>query len=106
MINLTEDDVEFIVSNIVTPCFEAYINKDLEFKDKYHDTYERLFNVLADRIRQNTYEMARDRSFFLAFLGQHGYTREQVLKTYDNYCEEYDKLNKHLLDDKKDVNEV
>lgn len=107
MINWTEEDVEFIVNNIVAPCFEAYINKDLEFKDKYHDTYERLFKFMSDEIAKCAYETAKNRSFFLAFLGQkHGYTLEQMRDTYGQYCAEYDKLNKHLLDDKKDVNEV
>ena len=103
MINWTEEDVEFVVKNIVLPCFETYINQDLKFNDMYHDSYERLFKFMSNEIAKNAYETSKNRSFFLAFLGQqHGYTLEQMRETYDRYCDEYDKLNKHLLDDQKD----
>lgn len=101
MINWTEEDVEFITNNIIAPCFKVYMEKDLEFRDKYHDSYERLFKLLSSEIAKNAYEASKNRSFFLAFLGQkHGYTLEQMRETYNKYCEEYDRLNKHLLDDK------
>lgn len=106
MINWTEEDVEFVVKNIIMPCFESYINQDLKFKDMYHDSYERLFNTLADRIRDLNYEAAKNKSFFLEFLRHtNGFSHEYIMDVYDTYCKEYDKLNKHLLEDKKDVGE-
>ena len=107
MMNWTEEDVEFVVKSIIMPCFEEYINQDLKFKDMYHDSYERLFKFMSSEITKCAYETSKNRSFFLAFLGQmHGIPLEKMRESYDKYCEEYDKLNKHLLDDKKDdVNE-
>lgn len=104
MIAWTEEDVNFITEKIVFPCFEAYTKEIAKIDDKSHEMYMKMANSITDkiaeRIRKVEYNNARDRNFFLALIGnEHRISQEVMEATYDNYCDEFDKLNKHLLDD-------
>ena len=99
MIAWTEDDVKFIIKNILNPMFEGYAQAHKEVNDISHETYMKVLDTMATRIRDLDYERHRDKDFFLAYLGQSQmYSSKEILeRAYENYCKEYDKLNKHLL---------
>lgn len=99
MIAWTEEDVKFIINNILNPMFEGYAQAHKEVNDISHETYMKVLDTMATRIRDLDYERHRDKDFFLAYLGQSQmYSSKEILeRAYENYCKEYDKLNKHLL---------
>lgn len=108
MVNWTQEDVEFITRHIVVPCFEEFMKAELDFNKNSMDTCGKMIDMTVEeigkRLRECEYNMYRDRSYFLAFLSQtNGFTQSSLQETYKHYCEEYDKLNKHLLDDKKEI---
>ena len=103
MINWTEEDVNFIVKSIVVPCFESFLEGQLKLDEQSIEMYMKMIDSVSDkiseRIRAVEYDRYRDRSFFMAFLSQtHGISQETMTSNYNNYCKEYDKLNKHLLE--------
>ena len=107
MINWTEEDVKFIAENIVTPCMQALVDVGLKHDDLSYESYKKIFDVLAHRIRELDYERQKDKSFFLQLCGSmHHYPLSVMQDEYNRYCEAYDRLNKHLLDDKEEVNEA
>jgi hypothetical protein len=99
MINWTEEDVKFVMNSMIIPCVEEL----MKFNDISHESYSKMLHMMANRIRELDYERQRDKSFFLSFLGKiQMYSSEDIVRrAYDIYCEKYDKLNKHLLNNDK-----
>lgn len=100
MLNWTQEDVEFIVNNIITPCltpcFEELAKETIKLDEMTTESNHKTSMMLAERIRELDYEKMRDRAFFLSYLGKLDRLYD-VNKIYKNFCEEYDKHNKHLL---------
>lgn len=110
MIAWTEEDVNFITEKIVFPCFEVYTKELAKIDDKSHKIYmkmaDSITDKIAERIRKCDYDYVRDRKFFMAFMcDRFGIPRNVMQMTYDSYCDEFDKLNKHLLDNKETSDE-
>lgn len=54
-----------------------------------------LVDILADRINEIEYRRVRDMHFVLNYLAYLRHcTIDEMKKTYETYCEEFDKLNK------------
>ena len=102
MLNWTEEDVEFIVKHIINPCFDEFTNELIKLDEMTTESNHKTSMMLAERIRELDYEKMRDRAFFLSYLGKLDRLFD-VNKIYKNFCEEYDKHNKHLLDTKSKV---
>ena len=103
MINWTEEDVKFITKAIVLPCFESFLGEQLKLDEQSIEMYMKMIDSVSDkiseRIREVEYDRYRDRSFFMSFLSQmHGISLDTMTENYNSYCNEYDKLNKHLLE--------
>lgn len=98
MINWTEEDVKFVINTMVIPCVEEVIKQNIKLDETSHEAYMKMFNHVADRIRELDYERQRDKSYFIAFLSDvTRFPQKNIQECYDTYCKEYDKLNKHLL---------
>ena len=106
MLNWTEEDVNFVAEKIMVPLLVPYTellaNEMAKLDEMSDEINSKVFNIVADRIREIDYEKNRDRTFFLSYLGKLDRLFD-VNKIYKNFCEEYDKHNKHLLDTKSKV---
>jgi hypothetical protein len=102
MLNWTKEDVEFIINNIltpcITPCFEKIAEENMKLDEITTEANQKIFMMLAERIRELDYEKMRDRAFFLSYLSKLDRLYD-VNKIYKEFCEEYDKHNKHLLNE-------
>lgn len=100
MINWTEEDVKFITETMILPCIEQLVKQNTEIDNLSHETYQKIFKLIVKRTREIDYEIQRDRSCFLSFLGlMHHYSQDEMNRAYKKYCEEFDQLNKHMLED-------
>lgn len=54
-----------------------------------------MFNLLSNAIITHKYEQQRDMDFLVTYLELVSYGRD-----YKKWCQEYDQLNKHLLEEK------
>ena len=98
MLNWAEEDVKFVVEELIVPVLEEH-DKIQEETDKIlSDSYMKMFDMIATRIRELDYDRTRDRTFFLSYLGKLDRIYD-VNKIYKGFCEEYDKHNKHLLEE-------
>lgn len=96
MLNWTEEDVKFITNSLLTPCLAMLVKETVKLDESTKDLLSKSIDLVAQRIRELDYEHQRDKRFFLAYLGKLDRLYD-VNKVYENFCEEYDKLNKHLL---------
>ena len=103
MTNLTEEDVEFICTNILQPALETTINGIAKEQGKFDDTIDRILNAVSNAIHDIRYEQARDRRFYKAMYTQLLFKNTAVTpdaydEFYKNWCDEFDKLNKEKKD--------
>lgn len=96
MLKWTEEDVKFVVKELLVPVLEEHDKIQDEADKILYDSYSKLFDLMATRIRELDYDRMRDRAFFLSYLGKLDRLYD-VNKIYKEFCEEYDKHNKHLL---------
>ena len=95
MINWTEEDVEYICTNILRPVLEETVKGIAAEQGKLDDITDMTISKICDAISDIRYEMMRDGRFFLGFIAEYTHMNKDAL--YDGYrqwCEEFDRLNK------------
>ena len=102
MINLTPDDVKYICSDILQPLL-IELNGTQE---RQVESINRIFNIIGDAINDIRYEQERDRRFYKlmfseALLKNQLFTPAGYDEFYKNWCEEFDRLNKEQINEKK-----
>lgn len=80
-----------------------------EVKEDEHKSIELIVqsitDVLTKRMNEIEYNQIRDRKFFIRNLCSDGYfTVTELTSYYNNWCAEFDKLNKGVLDDVSKTN--
>lgn len=69
--------------------------------DKEFKYWTELFNMLGKAVITHAYENQRDVEFLRAIIGKLSYVSEKEMdKSCRTWNREYDKLNKHLLEEK------
>ena len=102
MINWTEEDVEFICTNILKPVFEEIIKGIAGEQGKLDEITDGLLKSIGDAIQEIRYEQERDRRFYKVMFSE-ALIRNQLFtpagydEFYKTWCEEFDKLNKEKL---------
>lgn len=100
MLNWTKEDIEFIINDIltpcITPCFEKIAEENMKLDEITTEANQKIFTILAQRIRELDYEKNRDRTFLLLYLKKIDPLFD-INKIYKDFCEEYDENHKHLL---------
>jgi hypothetical protein len=104
MIDWTEEDIEYICTNILQPAFEVTIKGIAEEQDKSDQITDRLLSSIGDAISDIRYEQERDRRFYKAMFTQLLLKNTMLTPAaydefYKSWCEEFDKLNKEKKDD-------
>lgn len=92
----TEDQIKFLVKDVIAPCIMESNNKMMEITSDYQRQYaETISNVMIKQMKQDRYENQRNMLFIKAVLFQQNFSNEEC---YVKYCEEFDKLNKDKLE--------
>ena len=100
MINWTEEDVEYICTNILQPVLEVTIKGIAEEQGKLDDITDRMISSIGNAISEIKYEMVRDRRFILGFLSEYTHIKKDVIyDLYKSWCAEFDRLNKEKKDE-------
>lgn len=104
MINWTEEDVEYICTNILQPVLEATIKGISEEQVKFDAITDRLLDSIGDAICDIRYKQERDRRFYKMMFSEMLikntlFTPAGYDEFYKSWCEEFDKLNKEKKDD-------
>lgn len=102
MIKWTEEDIKFVIDELIVPVFKQYIEVQQETDGMIHESYMKTLDKMATRIREIDYERTRDRVFFMSYIGRLDRLHD-VKKVYKDFCDEYDKHNKHLLNVEQEV---
>lgn len=90
-----------VVSPEIKMVVESQTNREVMLAKYINKLYERIANTLI----KNEYEHQRDMTYIKTVLRNVQYSNyvcdsNLIEDFYKNYCEEFDKLNKHLLDEK------
>lgn len=94
----TDEQVEFIVKEIMAPCMQEQMKAITEAQDYFTEKMcDSIVTSLANEIAKINYENQKNMSFIKAVLTLNKFSDNEH---YQNYCKEYDRLNKHLLDEK------
>ncbi len=104
MINWTEEDVEYICTNILQPVLDVVIQGVADEQGKLDKITDKMLRSIGDAIHDIRYEQERDRRFYKAMFTQLLLKNTMLTPTaydefYKNWCEEFDKLNKEKTDD-------
>ena len=99
MINWTEEDVEYICTNILQPVLEVTIKGIANEQIKLDEITDRILDSIGDAIHEIRYEQERDRRFYKAMFTQLLLKNTMLTPAaydefYKNWCNEFDKLNK------------
>lgn len=99
MINWTEEDVEYICTNILQPVLEVTIKGIAEEQEKSDEITDRVLHSISSAIHDIRYEQERDRRFYKAMFTQLLLNNTMLTSAaydefYKNWCNEFDKLNK------------
>ena len=103
MINWTEEDVEYICTNILQPVLEATIQGIADEQAKLEAITDRVFDSIGDAICDIRYKQERDRIFYKAMFTQLLLKNTMLTPAaydefYKNWCAEFDRLNKEKKD--------
>lgn len=103
MINWTEEDVEYICTNILQPVLEATIKGIANEQAKLDEVTDRILDSIGDAIHEIRYEQERDRRFYKAMFTQLLLKNTMLTPAaydefYKNWCNEFDRLNKEKQD--------
>lgn len=99
MINWTEEDVEYICTNILQLVLEVTIKGVANEQAKLDEVTDRILDSIGDAIHEIRYEQERDRRFYKAMFTQLLLKNTMLTPAaydefYKNWCNEFDKLNK------------
>jgi hypothetical protein len=88
---VTYNDLTIVLEETLKMISEEIIKAD----NITFDGLNNLVNILADRINDIEYKRIRDMYFILGRLAYQSHcTTYDMRKTYENYCDEFDRLNK------------
>ena len=88
---VTYNDLAIVLEETLKMVSEEIIKAD----NITFDGLNSIINILADRINDIQYKRIRDMYFILNYLAyQNHCTTYDMRKTYENYCDEFDRLNK------------
>jgi hypothetical protein len=101
---ISEEDMKLIAESMIPVIQEILKSIESTSDDAYH-TIESVTKILSDRIVTIGYEHQRDMNFIKTLFRQvefANYAREKnfIESNYKSYCDEYNKLNTHLLEEK------
>jgi hypothetical protein len=100
MINWTEEDVEYICTNILKPALEATVSGIAKEQGELEKITNRMLKSIGDAIYDIRYEQERDRRFYKAMFTQVFDKNEAAYdEFYKSWCEEFDRLNKEKTND-------
>lgn len=103
MINWTEEDIEYLCMNILYPVLEETIKGIAAEQEKLDAITDRMIHMNGDAISDIRYKMERDRRFYKAMFTQLLLKNTMLTPAaydefYQNWCAEFDKLNKEKKD--------
>lgn len=103
MINWTEEDIEYLCMNILYPVLEETVKGIAAEQEKLDATTDRMISAIGDAIHNLRYEQERDRRFYKAMFTQLLLKNTMLTPAaydefYQNWCAEFDKLNKEKKD--------
>lgn len=91
---VTFGDLQVALESISKMICEAQIAQD----EISFNSLKETIGIVADQINSLKYNQIRDMRFCLAFLSQISHISENVVnKAYDNWCIDWDRLNKEKL---------
>lgn len=100
MITLSEDDIKFIMTNLINPALEKF-DKGIAEADNI------LIKALINTIKQIAYNESRNTIFFLEFLSsQLHFNRDDMYKIYKEFCNEYNNLNQYDNELVQEINTI
>lgn len=103
MINWTEEDIEYLCMNILYPALEETAKGIVAEQEKLDEITDRMINAIGDAIKDIRYKQERDRRFYKAMFTQLLLKNTMLTPAaydefYQNWCAEFDKLNKEQKD--------
>lgn len=102
MLDWEQEDIDYLNEVMLKPFAEVFSQELAKQDDKSFEVYKRMLTSVADsaaeRIKELNYNAHRDRMFFMTLIcNELKLDRESLDNLYKEYCEQFDKLNKHLL---------
>lgn len=102
MLNWTQEDIDYLNEVMFNPFAKVFAQEMAKQDDKSFEVYKKMLtsvvNAISARIRKLDYNANRDRMFFMTLIcNELKLDRESLDNLYKEYCEQFDKLNKHLL---------
>lgn len=98
--NVTHGDLVVILQALM----RAVDENAQETDGVYWDATTRMVDALADKMREIEYNRIRDMHFLFNVLASFNLgTRDDLMKYYNTYCVEYDKLNKYAAKEESEA---